>query len=48
MVNKAFKELFENFIDVAKEIDIDLSLRPNQLSEKEYYKITQHYEKINF
>ena len=48
MINKAFKELFENFIDVAKEIDIDLSLRPNQLSEKEYYKITQHYEKINF
>ena len=48
MINKAFKELFKNSIDIAKKMEIDLRLRPNQLSEKEYYKITQCYEKINF
>jgi 16S rRNA (adenine1518-N6/adenine1519-N6)-dimethyltransferase len=45
MVNKAFKSLFKNPAQIAKEIKIDLSLRPNQLSEEEYYKITECFEK---
>jgi len=44
MVNKAFKTLFKKPVEVAKKIKIDLSLRPNQLSEKEYYKITECFE----
>jgi len=45
MINKAFKELFKKPIEVAEKININLSLRPNQLSEKEYYKITKYFEK---
>ena len=45
MINKAFKELFKKPIEVAEKININLSLRPNQLSEKEYYKITEYFEK---
>jgi 16S rRNA (adenine1518-N6/adenine1519-N6)-dimethyltransferase len=47
MINKAFKSLFENPLQVAKKMKIDLSLRPNQLSEQEYYKITEYFEKKN-
>jgi 16S rRNA (adenine1518-N6/adenine1519-N6)-dimethyltransferase len=45
MVNKTFNTLFNKPKLVAKEIDIDLSLRPNQISEKQYYKITECFEK---
>jgi len=45
MINKAFKELFRKPIEIAEIININLSLRPNQLSEKEYYKITEYFEK---
>jgi len=45
MVNKAFKELFQKPIKIAEKININLSLRPNQLSAKEYYKITKYFEK---
>ena len=45
MINKAFKELFNDPILIAKKINIDLNLRPNKISEKEYYKITEFFEK---
>jgi 16S rRNA (adenine1518-N6/adenine1519-N6)-dimethyltransferase len=45
MINKAFKTLFSNSNLMAERIGIDLSLRPNQLTEKDYYKITECYEK---
>ena len=45
MINKAFKQIFENPTQVAEKININLSLRPNQLSEEEYYKITEYFEK---
>jgi len=45
MINKAFKELFKKPIQTAEKININLYLRPNQLSEKEYYKITEYFEK---
>ena len=45
MINKAFQNLFENPLDAAKKINIDLSLRPNKLSENEYFQITELYEK---
>jgi 16S rRNA (adenine1518-N6/adenine1519-N6)-dimethyltransferase len=44
MINKAFKQLFKKPLEVAKKINIDLSLRPNQLSENEYFKITKVFE----
>ena len=45
MVNKAFNSLFKNPSQIAKKIKIDLTLRPNQLTEHEYYKITEYFEK---
>ena len=44
MINKAFKQLFKKPLEVAKKINKDLSLRPNQLSENEYFKITKVFE----
>ena len=44
MINKAFKKLFKNPDMVEKKINIDLNLRPNKISEKEYYKITASFE----
>ena len=45
MINKAFNTLFKKPHLVAKKNKIDLSLRPNQISEKQFYKITESYEK---
>ena len=45
MVNKAFKILFKNSTKIAEKIKINLNLRPNQLSESDYYKITEYFEK---
>ncbi len=45
MINKVFKKLYKNPTYVADKIKIDLNLRPNQITEKEYYKMTECYEK---
>tara|TARA_B110000259_G_C13652498_1_gene256933 strand:- start:36 stop:434 length:399 start_codon:yes stop_codon:yes gene_type:complete len=45
MINKAFKTLFKKPSLVAERINIDLNLRPNKISESEYYKITEYFEK---
>ena len=44
MINKAFSILFKNPLNIAKEININLKLRPNELTKEEYYKITEHFE----
>ncbi len=44
MVNKAFNELFKNPLSIAKKIDINLNLRPGELTENEYFKITEMFE----
>jgi len=43
-INKVFKELFKNPLEVAKKLQINLDLRPSQLSEIEYFKITKYFE----
>jgi 16S rRNA A1518/A1519 N6-dimethyltransferase RsmA/KsgA/DIM1 with predicted DNA glycosylase/AP lyase activity len=45
MINKTFNTLFNKPKLVAEKIDIDLSLRHNQISERQYYKITEYFEK---
>ena len=47
MINKVFANLFDDSVVHAKKLNIDLLMRPNQLSENEYYKIVEYYEKIN-
>lgn len=45
MINKAFKKLFKNPLEIAKKLKIDLSSRPGELDCETYYKITEIYEK---
>jgi 16S rRNA A1518/A1519 N6-dimethyltransferase RsmA/KsgA/DIM1 with predicted DNA glycosylase/AP lyase activity len=45
MINKAFKKIFDRPNFVAKKINVDLSLRPSELTEIEYFKITEFFEK---
>jgi len=44
MINKAFNELFKKPHEVARKININLNLRPNELTENEYFKITKFFE----
>ena len=45
MINKAFKKLFLDYIKVAKDLKIDLKIRPAQLKSETFYKIAQYFEK---
>ena len=45
MINKPFEKLFKNYNFVAK-LNIDLRLRPSDLSIDQYYKLTEYYEKL--
>ena len=45
MINKAFKQIFNNYKEASKKLNINLLKRPSDLSEKEYYKITELFEK---
>ena len=47
MIKKPLKFLFENFDEVSKKLSLNLSLRPQNLSNDTYYKICEIYEKIN-
>ena len=47
MINKVFKKLFNNPKLIAEKIKINLNLRPNKVSDKQYYKITEYFEKEN-
>ena len=42
-MKKPFAKLFKNYIFVAKKLNIDLSLRPSDLSIDQYYKLTQYH-----
>ena len=45
MINKAFRTLFKNSISISEKMNLDLNLRPNKISEKQYYEITEYFEK---
>ena len=45
MINKSFSKLFKNSENLSQKLNIDLSLRPNQLNENDFYKIVEYYEK---
>ena len=46
MINKSFSKLFKNSINIAKKLNIDLTYRPNQLSDDDFYNITEKFEKF--
>ena len=46
MINKNFKKLFGKNTTLANELNLDLNLRPEDLSNEMYYKITMKYEQL--
>ena len=46
MVNKNFNKLFGKNTSIAKELNIDLNTRPEELSNELFYKIAIEYEKL--
>ena len=46
MINKAFKKLFKNPKSLSQKLNLNLSLRPNQINENDFYKIVECYEKF--
>ena len=46
MIKKPFNQLFPKNSDVLNRLNIDLSLRPQNLNFETYYKITEEYEKL--
>jgi len=46
MINKGISKLFKNQENLSQKLDINLSLRPDQLSENDFYRIVEYYEKI--
>ena len=45
-IKKPFKRIFNISLDISKKLNIDLNLRPQNLSPDIYYKITKEYEKL--
>ena len=47
MIKKPMKQLFKNYEQVAKELDIDLKLRPQNITENKYLEICKFYENLS-
>jgi 16S rRNA (adenine1518-N6/adenine1519-N6)-dimethyltransferase len=46
MINKNFKKLFNENMSISKNLNLDLSVRPEELNYEAYYKIAEQYEKL--
>ena len=46
MIKKPFSQIFKNPSQIVKKLNIDLNLRPQNLSPDTYYKITKEYENL--
>ena len=46
MIKKPMKVLFSNFEEVAEKLDLDLNLRPQNLSKNKYLEISKYYENL--
>jgi len=46
MIKKPFNQVFSNDIKIAKKLKIDLSLRPQNLTNNTYYELANEYEKL--
>ena len=45
-IKNSFKKIFKNYRSVSEKLDIDLNLRPQNISSEMYYKITKEYEDL--
>ena len=46
MIKRPFSQIFKDSSRIAKKLNIDLNLRPQNLSPDTYYKITKEYENL--
>ena len=46
MIKKPFSQIFKDSDQIAKKLNIDLNLRPQNLSPDTYYKIAKEYENL--
>ena len=46
MIKKPFKQLFSNNLSLSNKLNIDLNMRPQNLSFETYYKLAYEYEKL--
>ena len=46
MIKKPLKFLFKDFQNVAKKLNLDLNLRPQNLDHLTFYKICEMYESL--
>ena len=46
MINKNIKKLFSKNMSILKSLNLNLNVRPEELSNETYYKIATHYEKL--
>ena len=46
MIKRPMKQLFENFDEIAKKLDLDLNLRPQNISINKYLEICKIYENL--
>ena len=46
MIKKPFNQIFKNAKEISKKLNIDLNLRPQNLSPEIYFQITNEYEKL--
>ena len=47
MIKKPLKLLFKNYEEISKKLNIDLNLRPQNLSANKYLEICKLYENLN-
>ena len=46
MIRKPMKQLFKDYENIAKNLKLDLSLRPQNISKTKYIEICKIYEKL--
>ena len=46
MINKSFSKIFKNYTYVAKELNLDLNKRPEEIDSEMFFKIAMMYEKL--
>ena len=46
MLKKPFNQLFHGNAEIARKLNIDLSLRPQNLDFETYYKLVREYENL--
>ena len=46
MIKNPLRQLFKNYIEISKKLNIDINQRPQNLTIETYLKITDEYEKL--